>query len=202
MIDFNPQINSTNSVNKGKLSSNKNNLPLYLLKQDIGTDTVSFSGNNNKRRNAAKVGAIAVATSALLTGCSPKSINTDYIKNNLFPNLPVLTTVADKLNSEYLSKDGSALELTDFEICGGDTAFTLIEQITKIYKIPSEFSSEGGIVSLCYLKNGDFGDTSGWICRVNGKIIEVPFKEYELKSEDYVEWLYTADSGKDLKPLD
>ncbi|MBR6162326.1 hypothetical protein IKQ26_00315 [bacterium] len=92
MIEFNPQINSTSPV-KVTSNKNKNYLPSYLIRQNANGDTVSFSG---KKKNAVKAGAMAVAASALLSGCSAKNLTPDYIKNNILPNLPALTEAVNQ----------------------------------------------------------------------------------------------------------
>lgn len=74
-------------------------------------------------------------------------------------------------------------------------------QQQKKNKIQIDYDSSNETV---YVKgiNGlyefDCGELSGWMYKVNGETPNVGCSGYKLKDGDVIEWVYTANIGKDL----
>jgi len=96
---------------------------------------------------------------------------------------------------------GIILADTIVNIAEGDTVIDVLKRVTKQYKIQMEYS---GIKSMAYVKGikniyeFDYGSKSGWIYRVNRKVLNVGAGAYTVKDGDVIEWLYTVDLGKEF----
>ena len=78
-----------------------------------------------------------------------------------------------------------------------------MERELKSRKIHFEFTinpmyDSAYIEGIGNLYEFDAGELSGWIYRVNGKIMSVGCSQYKLKNGDKIEFLYTCNMGKDL----
>ena len=106
-------------------------------------------------------------------------------------------------NNWYDSKSSCEIILddTEFSISEGDTVFDVLVSATKKNKIQIDYDSSNETV---YVKgiNGlyefDCGELSGWMYKVNGETPNVGCSGYKLKDGDVIEWVYTANIGKDL----
>ena len=111
-------------------------------------------------------------------------------------------TVVGKGNSEYIPENGIILDTTEFQIEKGDTAYDILIEAAKKYKIQveNEGNAEMAYISgINYLYEFDYGDLSGWVYHINGEAPSVGCSEYILEKGDKVEWLYTCDLGNDVK---
>jgi hypothetical protein len=115
-------------------------------------------------------------------------------------------TVQEKQDKVQLSVRGphpigTILTNTEVEIKEGDTVLDVLTRITKQKNIPMDYS---GIKGTAYIKGIgnvyelDYGPTSGWLYRVNGKFSNKSAGTYTIKSGDVIEWLYTEDLGKEF----
>lgn len=111
-------------------------------------------------------------------------------------------TVVGKGNSEYIPQNGIILDTTEFQIENGDTAYDILIEAAKKYKIQveNEGTAEMAYISgINYLYEFDYGDLSGWVYHINGEAPSVGCGEYILANGDAVEWHYTCDLGNDVK---
>ena len=108
-------------------------------------------------------------------------------------------TVAGK--ADHIPADGIILDTTEFSIGKDETAYSILVEASRKYKIPFENDGNESMVYISgiqYLYEFDYGEFSGWIFRVNGTIPSIGAGEYVLKDGDKVEWLYSLRLGKDL----
>ena len=106
-----------------------------------------------------------------------------------------------KTDNKKIPDNGIILDDTEFSISEGDTVFDVLVSATKKNKIQIDYDSSNETV---YIKgiNGlyefDCGELSGWMYKVNGETPNVGCSGYKLKDGDVIEWIYTANIGKDL----
>lgn len=106
-----------------------------------------------------------------------------------------------KTDNKKTPENGIILDDTEFSISEGDTVFDVLVSATKKNKIQIDYDSSNETV---YIKgiNGlyefDCGELSGWMYKVNGETPNVGCSGYKLKDGDIIEWVYTANIGKDL----
>lgn len=106
-----------------------------------------------------------------------------------------------KTDNKKIPENGIILDDTEFSISEGDTVFDVLVSATKKNKIQIDYDSSNETV---YVKgiNGlyefDCGELSGWMYKVNGETPNVGCSGYKLKDGDIIEWVYTANIGKDL----
>lgn len=134
----------------------------------------------------------------------------DEEEQELFCTLSVSCSAAlghlDKLapsNAKLIPKDGiifPAQQVTFFE---DETVFQVLQREMKKNKIHMEFVNTPiyhsvYIEGIHNLYEGDCGELSGWIYRVNGVLPGYSCSQYTLAAGDVVEILYTCDSGRDI----
>lgn len=110
-------------------------------------------------------------------------------------------TVADA-GAEHIPDDGVILDVTAFEIAGGDTVYTILTEAARVHGIQLESSGAQGmeyIAGINYLYEFDFGDLSGWVYLVNGDSPSVGCDQYVLEDGDQIQWRYTLELGRDLE---
>ena len=106
-----------------------------------------------------------------------------------------------KTDNKKIPENGIILDDTEFSISEGDTVFDVLVSATKKNKIQIDYDSSNETV---YIKgiNGlyefDCGELSGWMYKVNGETPNVGCSGYKLKDGDVIEWVFTANIGKDL----
>lgn len=135
----------------------------------------------------------------------------DTIENNVLScSLSVrCDTLLDNMDSiapekiHLIPENGVILPEFEFEFSKGESAFEVLERELKSRKIHFEFTinpmyDSAYIEGICNLYEFDAGPLSGWIYRVNGKIMSVGCSQYKLKNGDKIEFLYTCNMGKDL----
>jgi hypothetical protein len=102
---------------------------------------------------------------------------------------------------EHIPADGVVLDRVAIEVNRGASALDQLVSACRTYNIHMEH--EGGvsdyISGLAYLYEYEFGDMSGWMLRVNGKLADVGCGAYTLEEGDTVEWLYSREMGADLQ---
>ncbi|MGI5963310.1 MAG: DUF4430 domain-containing protein [Lawsonibacter sp.] len=105
---------------------------------------------------------------------------------------------------ELIPADGIILPETTISFSQGDSAFTLLQQITRQESIHLEASFTPGygssyVEGIANLYEFDCGQQSGWLYRVNGISPGYSSSQYTLHDGDVVEWIYTCDLGADVE---
>lgn len=100
---------------------------------------------------------------------------------------------------KFVSADGVILHKQAYTLQDGETAFSILQRVTKSNNIPISFKSNiyGGVYveGINHIFEKATTSTSGWVYLVNGKMAGVGCSEYKLKAGDYVEWRYTSEYG-------
>ncbi len=112
----------------------------------------------------------------------------------------------DKLNTdkaELVPANGIILAETEVVITDGDSVFDVLKRETKNNKIHFEFvytpmHNSAYIEGIHNLYERDCGDGSGWLYKVNGKVMQVGCSTCEVNDGDKIEWVYTCKMGNDL----
>lgn len=110
-------------------------------------------------------------------------------------------TVAERADHRYIPESGEILEVTEFDISDGETAYDILTQAARTYSIQLDTRGSGDMVYVAginYLYEYDFGELSGWMFRVNGETPSVGAGAYALSDGDFIEWLYSTNIGNDL----
>lgn len=166
---------------------------------------------NRKKLNKTNI-IVLVALFAVLTGISLtiKIETPNQYYNEASDNKQNTKTVTisiscknaiGKTYNKKIPENGIILDDTEFSISEGDTVFDVLVSATKKNKIQIDYDSSNETV---YIKgiNGlyefDCGELSGWMYKVNGETPNVGCSGYKLKDGDVIEWIYTANIGKDL----
>ena len=121
----------------------------------------------------------------------------------------ICTTVLDHLDwltpgkEDILPAGGVMLATTEVEPQEGETAFSLLQRVTRENGIPMEANFTPGtgsayVEGIGNLYEFDCGQRSGWLYFVNGISPGYSCSEYTLKPGDRVEWIYTCDLGQDV----
>lgn len=93
---------------------------------------------------------------------------------------------------------GTVIAATEVEWREGDTAFSVLQRITREKKIQMEFSGSGNSVYVEGINNlyeFDKGAGSGWIYRVNGVLSSKSAGAHKIWPGDKVAWSYTLNVG-------
>ncbi|MBO4400065.1 MAG: DUF4430 domain-containing protein [Lachnospiraceae bacterium] len=114
-----------------------------------------------------------------------------------------LTIRCDTVAGENgLPADGVILAPRTCPVADGDTAFAVLERVTKKERIAMDFTGGGTSVyvkGIADLYEFDYGDMSGWIYRVNGVTMPVGCGAATVAPGDEIEFLYTKLLGEDLE---
>ena len=98
--------------------------------------------------------------------------------------------------------DPVILPVTEVQIEKGETAFAVLEQITKENRIPMDFTGSGSsayVKGIAGLYELDYGNLSGWIYLINGEEMSIGCGAAEVSPGDRIEFLYTKMLGDDLR---
>ena len=103
----------------------------------------------------------------------------------------------------YIPADGTVLAKTEVELEEGDTAFDVLNRVTRANDIHMETRKGGShpgdyIEGIAYLYEFDAGPLSGWIFQVNGTVHNYGASSVELQPGDELIWFYTCDLGRDM----
>ena len=113
-----------------------------------------------------------------------------------------LTIRCDTIASEPgVPDDGVILARTVCPIADGDTAFAVLERMTRKERIPMDYTGSGSSVyvkGIAELYEFAYGDMSGWIYRINGVTMPVGCGAAAVSPGDEVEFFYTRMLGEDL----
>lgn len=103
------------------------------------------------------------------------------------------------LGKENAPENAEILTVTEFQIEQGETVYDVLSDASRQFAFPFEHDGNSYIKGINNLYEFDFGLLSGWIYRVNGETKSVGCAECRLSDGDKIEWLYTCDSGNDIK---
>lgn len=117
------------------------------------------------------------------------SIRCDDVINNL--------ELLDENKRSIIPEDGIILSLSSINFNEGESVFDLLIRELKKAHIHFEFEKTPmynsayikGIGNLCEF---DCGDCSGWLYKVNGVVPMCGCSQYEIKSNDEIEFVYTC----------
>ena len=165
-------------------------------------------------KNYIFVGAVGAAAIALACSLNIQSADKYYTSVPQKPDaVGTVTmsircdTVAGKDNGSHIPKDGVILPPTVFEIASGETAYDILIEAARSFRISVDSTATGsGAKTMAYvsgignLYEFDFGGLSGWVYSVNGRMPSVSCGEYVLSDGDKIEWMYTCDLGNDVVP--
>lgn len=104
----------------------------------------------------------------------------------------------EKLSDEakkIIPQDGVILEKQAYAIKKGDTALSILLRALRHYKIPISVKGDSYVEGINNLFEFDCGNRSGWLVKVNGKLINVAASKYFLNEGDVIEWRYTCEIG-------
>lgn len=99
--------------------------------------------------------------------------------------------------------DGVILSPQKIALRDGDTAFDVLNRITKKNKIHMEFSVTPGynskyIEGIGNIYEKDCGELSGWMFSVNGEFAQTGISEITVSDGDKISLVYTCDLGNDV----
>ena len=97
---------------------------------------------------------------------------------------------------------GVILELTEFEIAEGETAYDILVEAARENGILLDMKGSGKMVyisAIASVYEYEYGELAGWIYRVNGEMPSVGCAAYDLSDGDVIEWSYSLQMGSDLE---
>ncbi len=103
--------------------------------------------------------------------------------------------------ADYVPQNGVILSSGEYDIHNDDTVYSLLSRIAKIEKIQIDSSKTGSgvyVSGIGGIYEFDFGELSGWIYKVNGKVPSLSASEFKLSDGDVVVWYYTKNLGNDI----
>ncbi len=111
----------------------------------------------------------------------------------------------DKSLEKYVPDNGFILKDTKFVLNNDDTAFDILDRVTRYKKIQMEYYGADlnrygtvYIEGINYLYEYSCGELSGWVYSVNGQYPQCGCSQYKLKDGDHIVWSYTCDLGRDV----
>lgn len=112
-----------------------------------------------------------------------------------------MDSIAEDVNpTEVIPQDGVVIAACEVSLPEGASAFDALnaarEQRVRVDYSGSAYGAY--IRSIGYICEFGFGETSGWMYRVNGEFPEVSASGYRLSEGDVVEFVYTCDLGRDV----
>lgn len=99
---------------------------------------------------------------------------------------------------DKVPKDGVILKKTKVDLHKGDTAYNILNKVTKDKNISMESSDTAGnkyVKGIDNFYEFSCGQQSGWMYLVNGKIPHKSSGDYKLKNNDVVKWRFTCKKG-------
>jgi len=102
-----------------------------------------------------------------------------------------------------IPEDGVILAPVEVKFAEGDSAFDILQQVTRENKIHLEFS-ESPLYESAYIEGInnlyelDCGDLSGWMICINGEFPNYGSSNCFFEDGATVEWMYTCDLGQDV----
>ena len=105
--------------------------------------------------------------------------------------------------------DGIILPKTQYVLEQGDSVFDLLLRATRSKEIQLDFTGNpdnaSGVVyikGINHIYEYSCGPLSGWLFKINGEFSSKESSGHFLSDNDYVEWVYTCDLGRDVGSVD
>lgn len=98
---------------------------------------------------------------------------------------------------DHIPGDGIIIDFASVILKEGSSAYDQIIQAAKDYRIHTDIQA-GYVKGIGNIYEFDFGDLSGWMFKINGNFAGVSCSDYILTDNDYIEWIYSLELGKDL----
>lgn len=132
----------------------------------------------------------------------PEFTTEEKVKGDVCSVMVSGSTVLGRSSADNYEMEGDGTLFSNYEaeIREGDTAFSILERELVLNSILVEYNITDSVrvTSVGGLREGDFGEMSGWKYKVNGIFLDVPADQYVVKAGDVVEWVYTCDGGNDV----
>ena len=102
-----------------------------------------------------------------------------------------------------IPEDGIIIAPVTVKFAEGDSAFDILQEVTRENKVHLEFS-ESPLYDSAYIEGInniyelDCGSLSGWMICINGEFPNYGSSNCYIKDGDTVEWMYTCDLGEDV----
>ncbi len=168
--------------------------------------SVTTSITSTTKRLADAGGGPTVPKSAVKNTCTI-SINCSEILKN--------TDSLKKGKESFVPSDGKILETVTVEFSPGETVFDVLKRACGEYTCTDccQYCRNGGIQleyeftpgydnyyieGIHQIYEKDCGSKSGWMYKVNGVFPNYGCSDYELKSSDNIEFVYTVNLGEDV----
>jgi len=124
------------------------------------------------------------------------SVRCDTILSNM--------DLLDSEKTDIVPKDGVIFAEKTVSYHEGDSVFDLLLREMKANKIHMEFVNtpmydSAYIEGIANIYEYDCGEQSGWVYKVNGQFPNYGCSLYALKAGDKVEWVYSCNSGADVR---
>ena len=142
----------------------------------------------------------------ILVGCSQsKTENAGELRCTM--SISCKTLVGNEVLTEakrsLVPEDGWLFEPADVAIVEGESAFDVLQRVTRENRIHLEYVKTPAYNSMYIegignLYEFDGGPKSGWVFTVNGEFPNYSSSGVVLKDGDVVEWKYTCDLGEDV----
>ena len=100
-------------------------------------------------------------------------------------------------------EDGMIIAPMEVKFADGESAFDVLQRVTREKKIHLEFS-ESPLYESAYIEGinnlyeFDCGNLSGWMICINGEFPNYGSSNCFFEDGAVVEWMYTCDLGKDV----
>lgn len=208
------ETTDTSPLNIGAVQNNRNisykvwacGAVILLALLAVG---ILFSRKKSHKKNLLLVAALTAAALLAVVFTNIQSVGEYYAvhPDEIRSDSKTVTlsircdTVADS-GKEGIPSDGCLLDKTQLVLHDGDTVFDVLIHAAKQNKIQMDY--EGGQGGTAYLRGigclyeKEFGDSSGWMYKVNGEFENVSCSDYTVSDGDVIEWVYTCDLGKDV----
>lgn len=102
----------------------------------------------------------------------------------------------DETLDDYIPNDGIILPETKISVPAGASAYDVLVLTSRKYKLYIDTNSAGSVTYIAginHIYEGDYGDLSGWMFSVDGKIPSVGCGDYKVSDGEHIEWFYTLD---------
>lgn len=161
--------------------------------------------------NVALVIAVSLVIIVLVNTLSFKTTE-EYYGDTDCDKSDVIGTVTISIRCEkiasvgdsHIPTDGVILDTFECEIESGDTVYDVLTEATARNRIHLETNGSGDSVyveGIANIYEFSYGDLSGWVFRVNGKMPSVSCSDYLLSDGDVIEWMYSLELGKDYSEV-
>jgi hypothetical protein len=200
--------------NKAKVSYKVYAIIITLALAGIVCATLAMLGKNNPKNFIFVFIATAAATVLILTvdikrpddyySGTESMVSGDYITVTVSVRCDAILdgVDGDETLDDYIPEDGIILPETEISVPAGASAYDVLVSASRKYRLHIDTNSIGSVTYISginYIYEGDYGDLSGWMFRVDGKIPSVGCGDYTVSDGEHIEWFYTLDFGAIFK---